>query len=86
MLKYLLLALLVVWLFYSPAIRRQIRRQAPERQPQTPAETAPVVMRQCAHCGVHFPQADGLVVHVAGAQQYFCSEAHMRAGATEPRA
>lgn len=88
MLKYLLLALLIVWLFYSPAIRRQLHRKPPTPQPSTPTsgEVTPVVMRQCAHCGVHFPQADGLMVEVAGHQHYFCCPEHMRAGARASQA
>ena len=41
-----------------------------------PAAAEPVVMVQCAHCGVHLAAADALP---EGARQY-CSDAHRRRG------
>lgn len=82
MLKYLLLALLIIWLFYSPALRRQLqRRDTPPPPDKPPADpTTPQVMRTCAHCGVHFPENEGHTSVQSGRTLYFCSADHLRAG------
>jgi len=81
MLKYLLIALLILWLLYSPGVRKLLRRgisgesTKPATKPQTSqARTTAVV--PCAHCGVHLPQGEALF---NDAGQPFCSEAHLRA-------
>lgn len=82
MLKFLLLAALVLWLLYSPGVRKLLRG-ALSGEPSPPASEAkpeaaqPVAMLPCAHCGVHLPASDALV---NDAGQPFCSEAHRRAG------
>lgn len=82
MLKFLLLAVLVLWLLYSPGVRklwRGLRADEPA-QPSgrtKPDPARPVAMVPCAHCGVHLPGSDALV---NDAGQPFCSEAHRRAG------
>jgi len=78
MLKYLLLALVVIWLFYSPALRgrRQVKREPPSApQPPPPAPTQAMV--SCAHCGVHLPESDAVV---DGHGQTYCGNAHRQAG------
>lgn len=82
MLKFLLLAALVLWLLYSPGVRkllRGLRADAPATPPgKTASEAAdPIAMVPCAHCGVHLPRLDALT---NDAGQPFCSEAHRRAG------
>ncbi|MGC4062691.1 MAG: PP0621 family protein [Aquabacterium sp.] len=82
MLKYLLLAVAVVWLFYSPALRglRQNGKAAQQpRRPDGQAGQQPHVERmiQCAHCGVHLPRGEA-VTNPQG--QVFCSAAHLQAG------
>lgn len=85
MLKFLLLAVLVLWLLYSPGVRRLLRslrtgEPASGTRPTKPSDNEParpVDMLPCAHCGVHLPSSDALV-NEAG--QPFCSEAHRRAG------
>jgi uncharacterized protein len=81
MIKYLLLALVVIWLLYSPAIRRrvQVRRPvAPANRPPQPSTDQPEPMVRCAHCGVHLPAKDALT----DAQgQTYCNQAHRQAGA-----
>lgn len=82
MLKFLLLAALVVWLLYSPGVRKLIRgalsgESAPPPSQAKPDPAQPVAMVPCAHCGVHLPASDALV---NDAGQPFCSEAHRRAG------
>lgn len=85
MLKFLLLAALVLWLLYSPGVRKLLRglradeptgnhRASP---PPSSGPKGPVAMVPCARCGVHLPSSDALV-NEAG--QLFCSEAHRRAG------
>lgn len=77
--KFILLAAVVVWLLYSPGVRRLLRglRSGEVRPPPETSSNRPVAMVPCAHCGVHLPGSDALV-NEAG--QPFCSEAHRRAG------
>ena len=82
MLKYLLLALLVVWLFYSPALRRLW--QKPPAAGKAPAPPVQQVMLTCAHCGIHFPQSEALTLTQAGQSQHFCCKAHLQAGPRQP--
>lgn len=70
--KYLIVVLVVVvvlWLL----LRSKAERPA-ARGPAGDSAAKPMV--QCAHCGVHLPQADALLDH-RGA---FCSEAHRLSG------
>lgn len=86
MLKFLLLAALLLWLLYSPGVRKLLKglrdgdtparpQQAEQRSAAAPRQ--PVAMVPCAHCGVHLPGGDALV-NEAG--EPYCSEAHRRAG------
>lgn len=84
MLKYLLLVVLLVWLWYSPAVRRLWRPRPPEQPaqhpstPSTPAGTpAHGLMVRCSHCGLHLPQSDALPGPDGSA---YCCEAHRAAG------
>jgi uncharacterized protein len=68
--RYLLIALLVVAvLFWLSRLRtRRSRGSAPSAR-MADGEA----MRQCAHCGAHFPESEA----VFGASgQVFCSEVH----------
>ncbi len=83
MLKFLLLAALVLWLLYSPGVRKLLRgvRSSEPAQPPRPAQAKPeptqtTAMVPCAHCGVHLPASEALV---NGQGQPFCSEAHLQA-------
>lgn len=80
MLKYLLLALVLIWLVYSPGIRRLLRgHDAPRPSAQRPPEASPHAesMVRCAHCGVHLPASEALT----GPQGHaYCSAAHRDAG------
>jgi uncharacterized protein len=85
MLKYLLLALAVVWLFYSPALRGRRStpsRPQPDRAPNRAAPPAIEDMVACAHCGVHLPSGDALR---DGHGTPYCSPAHRQAGPSTPR-
>ncbi len=76
--KFILLAAVVLWLLYSPGVRKLLRGLRSGDAPASPEQPArPVAMVPCAHCGVHLPGSDALV-NEAG--QPFCSEAHRRAG------
>ncbi len=90
LLKYLLLALVVLWLLYSPAVRGRLRGQPRHKadsgkptgrpgteggQPAKPAQADRI--EPCAHCGVHLPVSEAL--HDIGGRVY-CSEAHRLAG------
>ena len=87
MLKFLLLAALLLWLLYSPGVRKLLRglrggdapaQTAQAERPRAADAKRPVSMLPCAHCGVHLPGGDALL-NEAG--EPFCSEAHRRAGA-----
>ena len=77
MLKYLLIALLVIWLFYSPAVRGKLRGHAPRRDAKPGSPPKSEAMVQCAHCGVHLPESDA--VKDADGRTY-CGTAHRQAG------
>lgn len=86
MMKFLLLAAVVLWLFYSPGVRRlmrSLRTGEPAASPPAspgPAEgkaSRPQEMVACAHCGVHLPREDATLAE----GEAFCSESHRRAGA-----
>ncbi|AWI53876.1 hypothetical protein DEH84_10880 [Aquabacterium olei] len=78
MLKYLLIALLV-WLVVVPLLKRMLARPAEPAQradpPPTPPQTQEIV--QCAHCGIHLPEAEAH--HDLGGLPY-CSAEHARLG------
>lgn len=75
MFKYLLIALVLIWLFYSPALRGKRTGTKPPGKPEAPrAEN----MVQCAHCGVHLPEGDATKDEQGRA---YCSQAHRQAGA-----
>lgn len=80
MVKYLLLALVVIWLFYSPALRRKSQPNKPAQpvppQPSTPGREVSTMVR-CSHCGLHLPSDEA--VHDAQGHSY-CGEAHRQAG------
>ncbi len=88
LLKYLLLALVVLWLLYSPAVRGRLRGQPRHKgdgdkstkggQAAKPAKAVQAGrIEPCAHCGVHLPVSEAL--HDIGGRVY-CSEAHRLAG------
>lgn len=74
--KYLLmLAFLgLVWWLWA-------KRRVAEQKGAMPRETASEKMMTCAHCGVHFPESDG--VSVDG--RFYCSEAHRLASGSAER-
>jgi uncharacterized protein len=79
LLKFLLLALAVVWLWHSPALRSLRNRQTakppapPETKPKPEPRQSPDTIVSCSHCGLHVPEAEAF--HNAR-QQPFCSAAH----------
>lgn len=81
MLKYLLIGLLIVWLLYSPLLRRarQLHRDRQNaNKPAPKGSTAPTEnMLACAHCGVHLPASEAL--RDAAGHPYCCA-AHRKAG------
>lgn len=85
MTKYLLLALLIIWLIFASPWRRS-RKGASTNQNKKPTPTAkPQQMVACAHCSVHLPANDALPgPQTTGAPRYFCSEDH-RAAASRTR-
>jgi uncharacterized protein len=66
MAKILLLAI-AIWLLYA-VVNRYLKGVA--QQDQTPAN--PEDMVQCAHCGVHLPKSESLLVE----DRHYCCEAH----------
>lgn len=76
MLKYLLLAGLVIWLFYSPALRGK-RTPSAKAQHKAPQPAHQEVMVRCAHCGMHLPQSEA----TPGPEgKLYCGAEHRQAG------
>lgn len=75
--KYLLLIvfLAVIWSIWK---KRQAGGAA---KPAAPAQAQPENMLICAHCGVHFPEGDGLLED----GKAYCSEAHRQAAQSAGR-
>ena len=71
--KYLLIlvVLVIVWSVLKK------RRGAPPSNPAARPDPVPEKMLVCAHCGVHMPESDALVV----AGKAYCCEAHRSAAA-----
>lgn len=80
MLKYILLALVVLWLFYSPMVRKLVRGATDTAKTPAP-EQAPAMMVSCAHCGAHFPASEAVSVSQSGNTEHFCCKEHMQRGA-----
>lgn len=76
MLKYLLLAVVIIWLFYSPALRGKRTGSSSPPAPK-PAQNQAENMVQCAHCGVHLPEGDATK---DGHGHLYCSAAHLQSG------
>lgn len=75
--KYLLVLLVVGIGLWSLVTRlRGPRRDGPTARPQAPPADAPVVMVQCAHCGLHLAASDAL----PEGSRLYCSDAHRRLG------
>ena len=82
MLKYLLIVVLIVLIFYGPvmsALRRPTSRPSSGQAGGRAATPARIVA--CAHCGVHLPESECLRDDKA---RMFCSEAHRIAGPRLP--
>jgi len=82
MLKYLILALLIIWLFKARPWRHT-PTESPESQgkhvPDAPPGE-PQTMVECAHCGLHLPKQDALRSGGTMTDSYYCCESHRRAG------
>ncbi len=89
-LKLVLLALLGLWLWYSPAVRKLWRPDRPNDTPGQPHQgsapqsgnatsmpTAPESMVRCAHCGLHLPEGEAMKA-VDGHR--YCTAAHRDLG------
>ena len=68
MAKILLLAI-AIWLLYAVVKRYLTSVEPKDRDPAKPED-----MVQCAHCGVHLPKSDSLVVD----DRHYCCEEHSR--------
>ncbi len=66
----LIIIALVYWLLTS--YRRRINKPTDPAKPADTAKTQDMV--SCAHCGVHLPKGESLLVD----GKYFCCEAHSR--------
>lgn len=68
--KILLLAI-AIWLLV--VVLKRYRRSM-EASTKTAEPVKPENMVQCAHCGVHLPKSDSLLIN----KQYYCCEAHSK--------
>lgn len=90
MLKFLLLALLLVWLFYSPALRRHGGRSSPDsrttaKRPPSSQRDGETMMVACDHCDIHVPEDEALKAVIGDRTCHYCCEAHRRAGPSRAR-
>jgi uncharacterized protein len=69
MAKIFLLAV-AFWLLISILKRYRNSLDEPENPPKKSKDAEQMV--QCAHCGVHLPKSDSLLMN----EQYYCSQAH----------
>ena len=70
---------LVLLVVLAVAIGIWRSRRAPDavaKKPSPPSNALPQSMLACAHCGIHLPQSEALMV---GNQAYCCAE-HRRLG------
>lgn len=79
MIKYLLLALLIAWLFHAAPWKQSRPDRA--KSPKTPPPSLTETMVRCAHCGVHIPANEALSANNnTGQILHYCCEDHRRAG------
>lgn len=71
--KYLLVLVLALGVFWLWRHNRQAAQKAAERPPPR-RQLPPVEIVECAVCGVHLPQPDALT----NARGSYCCEAHRR--------
>ena len=80
--KYLLVLLVIV---IAVGVWRS-RRRAENLQARRPAARAdgrlqpPQDMVACAHCGLHLPRSDALVLGASPQPEYYCSPEHRAKG------
>jgi len=67
--KFLLFIAVLAVVYFL--VRASIRRSRPPPETRTPE-----LMTRCAHCGVHFPQAES----VSEGERDYCCEDHRRLG------
>lgn len=68
--RYLLIAALVVAVLFWLS---RLRLRGPQGGATGPRRAEGEPMRQCAHCGAHFPESEGVVTPSG---EVFCSEQH----------
>ncbi len=73
-LKLLLVIVVGLWLWYSPALRRLWR---PGDKPRPPGANLPERMVRCAHCGIHLPESDAVR---SPEGSLYCSASHRSRG------
>lgn len=78
LLKFLLIGLLGLWLWYSPAVRKLWGGSAEgttgRARKRTSAEALqPEAMVRCAQCGIHLPRSEALL---SADGRTFCCAAH----------
>lgn len=66
--RLLILAIIVVFVVYF--VKRKL--QSGQQNPQAPKPSTNEKMVKCAHCGVHVPVSEALLLNDA----YYCSDAH----------
>ncbi|WP_211165949.1 PP0621 family protein [Azoarcus sp. TTM-91] len=77
LLLFLLLLFAVWWIRRKFAAIGAARRGAQENRRERGGIAGPERILECAHCGIHVPESEGL----AEQGRFYCCEAHRRLGA-----
>lgn len=78
-LLFWVVVIVAVLLIARVLARQAARRNAPSAPAAPPARAVPTspMMTRCAHCGIHLPRAEAVMIN----GQTWCSEEHAKAGA-----
>ncbi|MDX9716732.1 MAG: PP0621 family protein [Thauera sp.] len=72
----LIIALVFIGIWWARGALRRFKDQQTIRRKTGGKPVAAERMRECAHCGLIVPESEG----VRGEDDFFCCEAHRRAG------
>lgn len=84
MFKYIILALVILWLLKARPWAPRSPQDAQQAKPAADKHPSPQNMVVCAHCGVHIPQNEAQLDATRQPALFYCSKAHQLAGPARP--